>query len=337
MILTSRSVQYIVVLMSILLFLTIIIVVTRPSLEGASKMSQNTLSQFKRVPVVQDFFCKGWDHRARNNEEQVVVLLDDIQGDLPKQVIRVACAVAISAHHGYRPPFVMVRADRKKDCVVHNRHEKIPELIQDIFPMLNVLSVSSGVSIEKMFPSSQCMRGCVKKNTIEFVEMQAVRENTVIVSGDWVSWKYFDDYLSSIFGILEYHPSIYHHILKTYPFLMDRSKPWNAIVLGKSRPDPHILNEFAKRSPRTILFTELPDLNLTEFTQNVFVLTQEPFHIVSYFAGLVGELLIDDDLASWWAGMHATYRERNVYYIPSDETGPHYHHPRWMNISEIME
>jgi hypothetical protein len=67
------------------------------------------------------------------------------------------------------------------------------------------------------------------------------------------------------------------------------------------------------------------------------VLTQEPFHLVSYFAGLVGELLIDDEISSWWAGIHATHRGRNVYYIPSDRTGSHFHHPRWMNITEIVE
>lgn len=203
--------------------------------------------------------------------------------------------------------------------------------------MLNILSVSPSISVDKIFPMSQTLEGKVSRTTVEFTEMECIRSHTAIVTGDWISWKYMDDYMSSIFGVLEYHPSIYHHILKTYPFLMDRSKPWNGIILGKTRPEPRILNEFAKRSRRTILFTDLPDLNLSEFTQDVFVLSQEPFHVVSYFAGLVGELLIDSEISSWWSGMHATYRERNVYYIPSDEVGPHYYHPRWMDITEIIE
>jgi hypothetical protein len=313
------------------------IVVTQPSLEGARSMSQNSIMQYKRIPVVQDYFCKGWDHRARNNEEQIVVCLDDIQGDLPRQIIRVSCSIALSAHYGYRPPFILVRTDRKPDCIVHNRHEKIPENIQDIFPMLNVLSLSPQTDIEKMFPYAQIIRGDVRRESKEFVEIDAIKSKTAILTGDWVSWKYTDDYLTATFGILEYHPSIYHHLLKTYPFFLDRSKPWNAIVLGKSRPDPHILNEFAKRSPRTVLFTQNPDFNLNEFTQDVFVLTQEPFQLVSYFAGLVGELLIDDDLGSWWSGLHATHRGRNVYYLPSENTGPHFYHPRWISITDVVE
>lgn len=337
MILASRSVQYIIILMSILVLLVVIVVVTRPSLESAGVAKMTHVSQYKQIPVVQDYFCKGWDYRARNNEEQIVVCLDDIQGDLPRQVCRVACAVSLSAHYGYRPPFILVRTGRVPDCVVMNRHEKIPETIQDIFPMLNVLSISPGTKFESMFPGCQILKGDVRRDTSGFVEVDSIRSNTALIVGDWESWKYTDDYLSAVFGILEYHPSIYHHLLKTYPFFLDRSKPWNAIVLGKTRPDPHYLNEFAKRSPRTILFTDLPDFKLGEFTAEVFVLTQEPFQLVSYMAGLVGELLIDDEVSSWWAGIHATHRGRNVYHLPSDRAGAHYHHPRWMNIAEIIE
>lgn len=90
------------------------------------------------MPVVEDYFSKGWDFRARNVEEQVIVVTTK-EETFESKLFKIGSAVNLCAHLGYAPPLVLVNSERETDSEIPVTYRDIPELIQDIFPKLRVL------------------------------------------------------------------------------------------------------------------------------------------------------------------------------------------------------
>lgn len=321
------SSTYVILLIAVMVMLVVAILLTNPDLSVASisKLMLDTQSSSSRIskpiPTVGDYFCKGWDFRARNNEEQILVPLDSKQ-TFAQKLFTIGTSIALSAHLGYRPPFIFVDSNRAPDTIVNDKNELVPNLIQDIFPNLNVISLPDLKSLS--------LSGQVIEAGSSFQEIPEISSPTVIMRGCWKSWKYMDDYLKSVFQTLEFHPAIYHHLLKTYPFIMDRKKPWKGIYVKRYTPEmKDYIRAFA--DTQTIMFTPDRTINASDLPTNLIIVTEEVFQVAMYASAFLQSTLIDLSDEGWWIGLHGMFRNKVIKYIPgvNDVDFDNFIHPRW--------
>jgi hypothetical protein len=322
--------------MALALIVLIAIIILSATLTGsgglAARLSTGVSRQGKNIPVVEDYYAKNWDYRARNGNDQVIVIAH--AGEVfEKLLFRISCAVALCAHMGFAPPLVVTQSSRSTDCPAIAR--EVPELIQDIFPRLRVLNVASPDSFAKTaFPGSMHVRGEITRaGRFEFLEFPKITSPTIVLEGDWESWKYTEDYRVSVFESLEFHPAIYHYARKTYPLLFDRKSPVSGIVLGngvRENWEGEIRGFLKSRTPgeRLLVFGsgQVPDPSM--FGENATIVSGETSQVIIYVAAFFKVVLIDPSLTGWWAGMHAYYRGKNVSYITDDES-EHFLSPHW--------
>lgn len=305
------------------------ILLTNPDLSvaGISKLMVNSQTTEinsriqKPIPTVGDYFCKGWDFRARNGEEQILVPLDT-QQSFAQKLFTIGTSVALAAHLGYRPPFIFMESGRHPDTNVNDNNELVPSLIQDIFPNLNIISIQDMKKLN--------LTGQLIQSEDSFREIPEITSPTVIIKGCWKSWKYMDDYLKSVFKTLEFHPAIYHHLIKTYPFIMDRKDPWKGIYVKKYTPE---MRDYIRAfcDINTIMFTPDRNLDASELPSNMIIVTEEVFQVVMYASAFLHSTLIDLSDEGWWIGLHGMFRNKAVKYIPgtNDVDFDNFIHPRW--------
>jgi hypothetical protein len=281
------------------------------------------------MPVVENYFAKGWDFRARNTEEQVFVLTT-AEESFESKLFKIGSAINLCAHLGYAPPIIFVDALRTTDSEVPETCQDLPELIQDIFPKLRVISVSNPEKlIDRAFPRAMNLQGKFKRESIDkedFSVFPKFESTTIILSGSWESWEYVDDYRPALFEQLEFHPVIYHHCRKVYPMFFDRRTPIRGVFIGGAHLPVEDIRRFIHRSPidqeKIVIFLdeninhdnqELQGL-MDELKERVFVISGEPKHVQIYLGVMCKEMLIDLSALGWWVGFHAVYRGKPVYY-----------------------
>lgn len=290
----------------------------------------------KNIPVVENYYAKNWDYRARNGNEQILVIAHGGEA-LEKLMFRISCSLALAAHMGFAPPLILVESGRLTDSPASARD--VPELIQDIFPKLRVISLPSPRAfVQTHFPDAMFIRGSIERdNRGPFAEFPPINSSTIVIDGDWESWKYTEDYKQAIFDHLEFHPMMYHYSRKTYPVLYDRKTPVRGIVLGKeignSKDETEAeVREFLNRNrlpnEKIMVFSEKPIQNPEIFGEGALIVHGECPQVVIYSSVFCRELLIDSSLLGWWAGMHAYYRGREIRWMGSDE-GEHFLSPHW--------
>lgn len=315
----------------------VVLVLTNATTFSALGLKRSSVALVERppksIPVVESYYGKNWDYRARNGDEQVLVIGNSGES-FEKMLFRISCSLALCAHMGYAPPLIIVETNRVSDSP--SSAKDVPELIQDIFPKLRVLGVSSPVSFVKTnFPNAMQIQGSTQRDSHgSFAEFPPIKTSTVVITGDWESWKYTEDYKQVIFDHLEFHPMLYHYSRKTYPVLYDRKSPARGIVLGGILGDGmgDEVREFLTRNrfpnEKIVVFTEKPVENPELFGEGALIVQGECPQVIIYASVFCRELLIDSSLLGWWAGMHAYYRGREVYYMSSDE-GEHFLSPHW--------
>ena len=321
-------------LLLVIAFLVLAVVLTNQvSLSGLGTRSHSPLSRIsKNIPIVENYYSRNWDYRARNSNDQVLVL-GRTGEPLEKFLFRISCALALCAHMGFAPPIVVVQESRITDCIAVAKD--VPELIQDIFPKLRVLSVGDPYTFARTnFREAMFVRGSIARDcSDEFIEFPNLTSPTVVLTGDWESWKYTEDYRTSIFEHLDFHPSIYHYVRKTYPQLFDRKSPCRGIVLGgvgdTTEEEVKIFMERNNAVKKLIVFVNDEVSNPEMFGESALVVNGESSHIIIYASAFFKDLLIDSSLTGWWAGMHSYYRGKNVYYTSSDES-EHFMSPHWI-------
>lgn len=298
------------------------------------------------MPVVEDFYAKGWDFRARNNEEQVIVITRENES-FETKLFRIGAALNLCAHLGYQPPTIVVEFGRLTDSAIPDTYRDIPELLQDIFPRLRYISVSDvDRFVRESFPEATVMRGEMLLNSTSedaFKEFSQIVYQTVIVDGNWESWKYLDDYSKGMFEHLEFHPIIYHHCRKSYPQLFDRKKNTRGIFIDDvAKLDVAGLASFVKRRtadekvlmfvPREIGSNVLASVFGENYQSYVSIVVGECHHVQMYLGVFCKEILIDDSQLGWWVGFHASYRGKVVYYQRSEKITLTHHciHPSWL-------
>ena len=349
-------------LMITLVFLIIVLILTNPSMveslikkSGALLIKGEDVKQVQEVqveriprpmPVVEDYFSKGWDFRARNIEEQVIVSTSNDE-TFESKLFKIASGINLCAHLGFAPPLVLVDSNRTTDTEIPDTYRDIPELLQDIFPKLKVLSVPKpDLFIKTFFTNAMILEGKMRRESTEasdFGEFPKIDASTIILTGHWESWEYVDDYRSAVFDQLEFHPVIYHHCRKTYPVLFDRRIPTRGIFLGDiDSLNPEEIKKFVSRNSidneRIVVF--LPEQPKDEgilkeifgegYESKVLVVVGECKHVQIYLGVFCRELLIDLTNFGWWVGFHAFFRGRVVYYTGSTESISlieHYNHP----------
>ena len=349
-------------LMITLVFLIIVLILTNPSMveslikkSGALLIKGEDVKQVQEVqveriprpmPVVEDYFSKGWDFRARNIEEQVIVSTSNDE-TFESKLFKIASGINLCAHLGFAPPLVLVDSNRTTDTEIPDTYRDIPELLQDIFPKLKVLSVPKpDLFIKTFFTNAMILEGKMRRESTEasdFGEFPKIDASTIILTGHWESWEYVDDYRSAVFDQLEFHPVIYHHCRKTYPVLFDRRIPTRGIFLGDINSlNPEEIKKFVSRNSidneRIVVF--LPEQPKDEgilkeifgegYESKVLVVVGECKHVQIYLGVFCRELLIDLTNFGWWVGFHAFFRGRVVYYTGSTESISlieHYNHP----------
>lgn len=288
----------------------------------------------KTIPVVENYYSKNWDFRARHGDDQILVIAQ--KGEpLEEFLFRISCSIALAAHMGYSPPLVLVDSTRETDSP--SAAKDIPELIQDIFPKLRVMGIPAPSRfVRTQFPEAMFVRGSVKRNGQEaFEEFPEITSRTIVIEGDWESWKYTEDYRQAVFDHLEFHPMIYHYSRKTYPSIHDRKNPVRGIVLGgefRGEENEAEVRDFVERArtsgEKIIVFSKNPLEKPEIFGENTLVVQGECPQVVIYVAVFCRELLIDSSLLGWWAGMHAYYRGREVSWMGGDES-EHFFSPHW--------
>jgi len=295
----------------------------------------------KNIPVVENYYAKNWDYRARNGNEQILVV-GRAGEPLEKLLFRISCSLSLAAHLGYNPPLVLVESGRLSDSPSPARD--VPELVQDIFPRLRVVSLPSPMGFVKAyFPDAMLVRGTIQRNHRgEFEEFPEISSSTVVIEGDWESWKYTEDYRQAVFDHLDFHPMMYHYSRKTYPLLYDRKTPVRGIVLGGNTTD-ELAEEvrcFLERNrlanERIVVFSQTPVQNPEIFGEGALIVHGECSQVIIYASVFCRELLIDSSLLGWWAGMHAYYRGREIYWMGSDE-GEHFLSPHWKKNKRTEE
>lgn len=310
------------------------------------------------MPVVEDYFAKGWDFRARNTEEQVLVITT-LEDSFESKLFKISSAVNLCAHLGYAPPIVFVDSRRVTDSEVPVTCQDLPELIQDIFPKLRVVSVPQPEkNLDGVFPRAMRLQGRFRRessNREDFSVFPKLESPTIILSGSWESWEYVDDYRPAVFEQLEFHPVIYHHCRKTYPMLFDRRTPVRGVFLGGISGLPvEDIRRFILRSPidneRIVVFVDRDiDLEGTpgwhaleeEFKHRTLFISGEPKHVQIYLGVFCKELLIDLTGIGWWVGFHGVYRGKPVYYVEPGNVIPlleHYLHPAFRsNKNQLLD
>lgn len=305
------------------------------------------------MPVVEDYYAKGWDFRARNVEEQVIVITDANE-TFGKKLFKIGSAINLCAHMGHAPPLILVDSGRVTDARIPENHRDIPELIQDLFPKLRVLSIPDPqLFVDEFFPNATHVRGKMKRTSTDvsdFIEFPTLDSSTIVISGSWESWEYVDDYRTSLFEQLEFHPVIYHYCRKTYPSFFDRRTPARGVFLGNVNSLYHSaeeINRFVSRSQgsneKIILFLPESQQPLTDEalnnvlgdTDKVVVVVGECEQIQIYLGVFCRELLIDLTDLGWWVGFHALHRGRHVHRVTSEEAIPlmsHYSHPSFLAL-----
>jgi len=332
-----RFIGYGLLVVALLILLTVVFT-NQVSLAGLNRRSHSPLSRIqKNIPVVEDYYAKNWDFRARNATDHVFVLSPPGE-PLEKFLFRMACSIALSAHMGFPPPIAVLSSGRVSDSATSARD--IPELINEIFPRLRVLSVPDPKAfIASTYPEAMIIRGSISRETRDmFVEFPEIKSPIVVLEGDWESWKYTEDYRSSIFEHLEFHPSLYHYVRKTYPVLCDRRSPVRGVILnGVGETTVGEIQRFISRNKLTnekiIIFDRggsLGESDVASLGGATLVVSGECSHAIIYLSVFCRELLIDSSLTGWWAGMHAFYRGRTVYCMTSDES-EHFMSPHWLS------
>jgi hypothetical protein len=280
------------------------------------------------MPVVENFYAQGWDFRARNNEEQIFVLTHPTES-FETKLFRIGAALNLSAHLGYAPPTVVVSTGRFTDSDIPETYRDIPELIQDIFPRIRVISVQDMNRFVKSLPDATLLKGDMKMHcgTSHYLqEFPSVHSTTIIFDGDWESWMFLDDYRKGMFEHLEFHPIIYHHCRKTYPQLFDRKTPTKGIFINSLEsicveeikvfihrnkvPGEKILMFIPQPLGNKILTTIFGE----DYENHVSIVVGECAHVQMYLGVFCRELLIDVSRLSWWVGFHAVFRGKPVYY-----------------------
>jgi len=311
----------------------------------SSAQSSSTGRQARPMPVVENFYAQGWDFRARNNEEQIFVLTHQ-QESLETKLFRIGAAINLSAHLGYAPPTIVVEAGRLTDSAIPNTYRDIPELLQDIFPRLRVISVENVNTFMKSLPSVTLYEGRMQMNSSDpdcFQEFPVIHSPTLVFDGHWESWKYLDDYRKGMFEHMEFHPIVYHHCRKTYPQLFDRKTPTKGIFIDNI---DHLCTDqiqaFVNRSvvpnEKVLMFIPSPVGNKvlqsifgTDYESHVSIVVGECKHVQIYLGIFCRELLIDLSQLGWWVGFHALFRGKTVYYHQEDKIVlmDHALHPGW--------
>jgi len=352
------------VLMITLVFLIIVLILTNPSMveswikkTGALLIKGEDIKQVQEVqvervprpmPVVEDYFSKGWDFRARNVEEQVIVVTTS-EETFESKLFKIASAINLCAHLGFAPPLILVDSNRTTDTVIPDTYRDIPELVQDIFPKLKVLSVPKpDLFVKTFFTNAMILEGKMRRESTEstdFGEFPKIDSSTIVMTGSWESWEYVDDYRSAVFDQLEFHPVIYHHCRKTYPVLFDRRIPTRGIFLGDVKSlKKEVVKNFVSKNPidkeKIVVF--LPEQPSDEgilkeifgegYDSKILVVVGECKHVQIYLGVFCRELLVDLTNLGWWVGFHALFRGRIVHYVTGDvsESNPlfvHYNHP----------
>jgi hypothetical protein len=320
------------------------------STKGADIVSNDETEYEERsprpMPVVENYFAKGWDFRARNTEEQVLVLTT-AEETFESKLFKIGSAINLCAHLGYAPPLVVVDAARETDSEVPVTCQDLPELLQDIFPKLRVVSARDPeAALTKTFPKAMQLQGKFRRESVDredFCVFPKLDSSTIVVSGYWESWEYVDDYRTALFEHFEFHPVVYHHCRKAYPDLFDRRTPVRGVFIGGGSLPAEEIRKFVNRSPidneRVLVFLSR-DLDLEndpcwgeleqEFKHKALFISGEPSHVQIYLGVFCKELLVDLSTLGWWVGFHGVHRGKTVYYAEPGEEIPlieHYLHP----------
>jgi hypothetical protein len=185
-----------------------------------------------------------------------------------------------------------------------------------------------------------CVRGEITRaGKFDFLEFPQITSTTIVLDGDWESWKYTEDYRASIFESLEFHPSIYHYARKTYPMLFDRKHAVTGVVVGDrigENTETEIRDFLSSREhDRILVFATAGVPDSLEFGQNAVVVSGESSQVIIYLAAFFKSVLIDSSLLGWWAGMHAYFRGKSVTYI-SDNESEHFMSPHWTRNKSVQ-
>jgi len=299
------------------------------------------------MPVVGDFYSQGWDFRARNNEEQVIVITRS-QEDFETKLFRIGAAINLCAHLGYAPPIILVESGRITDSAIPDTYRDMPELLQDIFPRLRFISVDNvDGGIKTLFKDSMVVKGSMKlfsEDRADFQEIPTTSCQTIVIDGSWESWVYLDDYRQSMFDHLEFHPIVYHHCRKTYPQLFVRKQLTRGIFIDNvSKIDIEEIRSFVNMSTdlndKLLMFIPQPigpkiieSIFGEDYKSRVSIVVGECKHVLIYLSIFCKDVLINLSRVNWWVGMHAIHRNKNVYYF-GDEKVPLTDlciHPLWM-------
>jgi hypothetical protein len=314
---------------------------------SVQRLADTSIHRLPRpMPVVENFYAQGWDFRARNNEEQIFVLTHALE-TLETKLFRIGAAINLSSHLGYAPPTIIVEAGRLTDSPIPSTYRDMPELLQDIFPRLRVVSVQNPKLFLSSLPSVTLVDGNMKMSSRDglcFREFPAIDTTTIVFDGDWESWKYLDDYRKAMFEHLEFHPIIYHHCRKTYPQLFDRKITTKGIFIQDiSQICAEQIQTFVRRTeaPNEKILMFIPEPIGTKVLQTLFgpdyethvsVVVGECTHVQIYLGVFCRELLIDVSSLGWWVGFHAHFRGKPVYYHQEDKISliDHAIHPGWL-------
>lgn len=296
----------------------------------------------RAVPIVADYFGKGWDFRARDLDNQVVVVTS--RGDSFEDILfRIACAVALCAHLGYRPPLVLLEENRDPDCPMGTLVTDVPERLHDIFPNLHVLITPDPHKVAKLaFPGAMNVHGSVGRNfTGSFVEFPNLQSRTVVIDGSWESWKYSDDYQLALFHVLEFHPMLYHHCRRSFPELFDKKGPIRGIFINDRETladvetlrrsiDRYLLYKNDSRQRSVFFVPEGAVIPPEVIPANATVFHGQASHVCMYASIFCRDVLVDLSPRGWWVASHAASRGRPVHCIPSDNVSTdHFVNPRW--------
>lgn len=318
----------------ILLTISVIVVLfwtTGSTTNGLSvKSAQQSLPTraARPMPVVENFYAQGWDFRARNNEEQIFVLTHPNE-TLETKLFRIGASLNLSAHLGYAPPTIVVQTGRITDSRIPETYRDIPEILQDIFPRLRVISVKDIKGFVSSLPEATILKGDMRmhlETSHYFQDFPSVHSTTIVFDGDWESWMFLDDYRKGMFEHLEFHPIIYHHCRKTYPQLFDRKTPTKGIFINRlENICVHELKTFVERNKlpgeKILMFIPQPLGNKIlqtifgeDYESHVSIVVGECDHVQMYLGVFCRELLIDVSQLGWWVGFHALFRGKTVYY-----------------------
>jgi len=345
----ERDRVWFVSLIVLIVLFTVVIFTSYPSLHQAGLKKKNFEHQEaispRPMPVVENYFSTGWDFRARNLEEQVIVITRETE-TWDVKLFRIGAAVNLCAHLGYHPPTILVEQGRKDDIPAPSIYRDIPTRIQDIFPKLRVLSVENiDRFLSTQVSDSMLVNGCtdfgVHNSQIE--SFPEITSTTIIIDGHWESWECLDDYKTALFDQLEFHPVIYHHCRKSYPEFFDRRvfvKSVFCSTMDSNVADNinRLISRNATENQKVYIFTgrNVDEHLLVEwfgegYKDKVTIVVGECSQVLMYLGVFCRELLIDLTPACWWIGFHGNYRGRTVYYIPTDKVNEVCVYPEWLS------